>query len=225
MNDYEKGLKMEWYINKGAKACVICEKTFAEEEVYLSALYDENNTFTRKDFCVECWDKKPARTCPNRYRRVGTRPRQNDVGLTKGACTTSSFRRVDGRAGGDDGDIFSYWKTKVPKKTETVQRYAYIDVFYDLFNKLENENEVSRVNFRYVLSLYLMRKKILKLRTTHKSNGNEFLTLHDVKEGKDTEVLKPQLSNEEVLAVTDEIGKLVNYSPQISAIRADQSLQ
>ncbi len=166
---------MEWYVNKGSKACFLCERTFTEEEVYLSALYDESNTFIRKDFCVECWDKK------------------------------------------DDGDIFSYWKTKIPKKLETVQRYANIDVFYDLFNKLENENDISRVNFRYVLSLYLMRKKILKLKTSHKSNGNEYLVLHNVKEAKDTEVLKPQLSKEEVLSVTDEIGKLVNCAPQVSA--------
>lgn len=166
---------MEWYVNKGSKVCVLCERTFAEEEVYLSALYDEKNAFTRKDFCVECWDKK------------------------------------------GNGNIFSYWKTKVPKKPQTVQRYANIDVFYDLFNKLENENDASRVNFRYVLSLYLMRKKILKLKTSHKSNGNDYLVLHNVKEGKDTEVLKPQLSKEEVLAVTDEIGKLVNCTPQISA--------
>ncbi len=166
---------MEWYVNRGSKVCVLCEKTFVEEEVYLSALYDENNAFTRKDFCVECWDKK------------------------------------------GEGDFFSYWKAKVPKKPETVQRYATIDVFYDLFNKLENEKDVSRVNFRYVLSLYLMRKKVLKLKTSHKSNGNEYLVLHNVKEGKDTEVLKPQLSKEEVLAVTDEIGKLVNCTSQISA--------
>ncbi len=166
---------MEWHINKGSRVCVLCERTFAEEDVYLSALYDENNAFIRKDFCVECWDKKGER------------------------------------------DIFSYWKTKVPKKQETVQRYANIDVFYDLFNKLELENDVSRVNFRYVLSLYLMRKKVLKLKTSHKSNGNEYLVLHNVKEGKDTEVLKPQLSKEEVLAVTDEIGKLVNCTPKISA--------
>ena len=86
-----------------------------------------------------------------------------------------------------------------------------------MFNKLENENDVSRVNFRYVLSLYLMRKKVLKLKTSHKSNGNEYLVLRNVKEDKDTEVLKPQLSKEEVLAVTDEIGKLVNCAPQISA--------
>ena len=165
---------MEWSINKGAHICFICDKTFPEEEVYLSALYDENNTFVRKDFCIECWDKK------------------------------------------DNDNIFSYWKTKIPKKPEKVERYARIDVFYDLFNKLENEKDLSRINFRYVLSLYLMRKKVLKLITTRKSNDDEYLVLHNVKEGNDTEVLKPQLSKEEVLAVTDEIGKLVNCTPQIS---------
>ncbi len=165
---------MEWSINKGSHICFLCEKTFQEEEVYLSALYDENNIFFRKDFCVECWDKK------------------------------------------DNENSFSYWKTKILKKPEKVERYARIDVFYDLFNKLENEEDLSRVNFRYVLSLYLMRKKVLKLITTHKSGDNEYLVLHNVKEGIDTEVLKPRLSKEEVLAVTDEIGKLVNCTPQIN---------
>lgn len=159
---------MEWSINKGSHVCFLCEKTFPEEEVYLSGLYDENNTFVRKDFCVECWDKK------------------------------------------DSKNIFSYWKTKIAKKPEKVEKYARIDVFLDLFNKLENEKDLSRVNFRYVLSLYLLRKKVLKLVTTHKTNDNEYLVLHNVKEGNDTEVIKPQLSKEEVLAVTDEIGELVN---------------
>lgn len=165
---------MEWYVNRGSKTCFLCEKTFPEEEVYFSALFDENNSFMRKDFCIECWDKK------------------------------------------GDADVFSYWKTKVPKKIETVQKYANIDVFYDLFNKLENENELTRINFRYVLSLYLMRKKILKLISSRKSNGNEYLVLLNVKESKETEVLKPRLTKEEVLSVTDEIGKLVNCSPKIS---------
>ena len=165
---------MEWSINKGSHACFLCEKKFPEEEVYLSALYDENNIFLRKDFCVECWDKE---------------------------CNEN---------------IFSYWKTKISKKPEKVERFATIDVFCDLFNKLENEKDLSRVNFRYVLSLYLMRKKVLKLITTHKSNDNEYLVLHNVKEAVDTEVLKPRLSEEEVLAVTDEIGKLVNCTPQIN---------
>ncbi len=166
---------MEWSVNRGSKICFLCERMFLEEEVYFSALYDEKNTFIRKDFCVECWGQK-----------------------------------------GDAG-AFSYWKTKVPKKAETVQMYASIDVFYDLFNKMENEDDLSRINFRYVLSIYLMRKKILKLISSHKSNGNEYLVLLNVKEGKETEVLKPLLTKEEVMSVTDEIGKLVNCSPKVSA--------
>ena len=165
---------MEWSINRGSHVCYLCEKTFPEEEVYLSALYDENNEFLRKDFCDECWDKRDSENC------------------------------------------FSHWKTKISKKPEKVERYAKIDVFYDLFNKLENEKDLSRVNFRYVLSLYLMRKKVLKLKSSHKSNENEYLVLYNVREDNDTEVLNPKLNEEEVLAVTDEIGKLVNYTPQVS---------
>jgi len=165
---------VEWSINRGSHVCYLCEKTFPEEEVYLSALYDENNEFLRKDFCDECWDKRDSENC------------------------------------------FSHWKTKISKKPEKVERYAKIDVFYDLFNKLENEKDLSRVNFRYVLSLYLMRKKVLKLKSSHKSNENEYLVLYNVREDNDTEVLNPKLNEEEVLAVTDEIGKLVNYTPQVS---------
>ena len=65
--------------------------------------------------------------------------------------------------------------------------------------------------------LYLMRKKILKLMSSHKANGNEYLVLLNVKESKETEVLKPRLTKEEVLSVTDEIGKLVNCSSKISS--------
>jgi hypothetical protein len=165
---------VDWSINRGSHVCSLCEKPFPEEEVYLSALYDENNEFLRRDFCVECWDK-----------------RENE-------------------------NSFSYWRTKISKKPEKMEKYAKVDVFYDLFSKLENEKDLSRINFRYVLSLYLLRKKVLKLITTRKSNDDEYLVLHNVKEGNDTEVLKPQLSKEEVLAVTDEIGKLVNCTPQIN---------
>jgi hypothetical protein len=164
---------MEWYINKGAKNCSSCERVFKEEEEYFSALYDKDNDFARRDFCLECWDKAKA------------------------------------------GELFSCWKTKVPKISDTVQRHADINVFYDLFLRLENESASSSVNFRYVLSLYLMRKKYLKLKTTNKTNGSEILIFQNLKEGKEAKVFKPHLGREEMLAVTEEIGKLLNCTPQV----------
>ncbi len=164
---------MEWQINRSAKSCIYCNKGFNEEEEYFSALYDKDDVFTRRDFCIECWSR------------------------TK------------------DEERFSYWKTKVQKKPEKIQRYANIDIFYDLFLRTENENNLSSVNFRYVLSLYLMRKKILKLKTINKSNGEETLVFQNLKEDKETKVSNPQLGKDEITAVTEEIGKLVDCKPQV----------
>jgi hypothetical protein len=164
---------MEWYISKGAINCSGCEMVFKEEEEYFSALYDRDNDFIRRDFCLECWDNVKT------------------------------------------DEVFSYWKTKVQTASITVQKHADINVFYDLFLRLENESTFSSINFRYVLSLYLMRKKILKLKTTHRTNGSEILVFQNFKEGNEAKVFKPRLGREEILAVTEEIGKLLNCTPQI----------
>lgn len=163
---------MEWSIDRSAKSCTQCSRSFKEEEEYFSALYDKDDVFIRSDFCIVCWGQDK------------------------------------------DKGAFSYWKTKVQKKIDNVQRYANTDVFYALFSKTENESNPSSINFRYVLSLYLMRKKILKLKTVDKSNGNETLIYQNLKEAKEEKVLKPQLGKEEIMTVTEEIGKLVNCTPQ-----------
>lgn len=112
-------------------------------------------------------------------------------------------------------DFFSYWKTRVQKATDTVKQHASTSVFYDLFLRLESESNPSSVNFRYVLSLYLMRKKILRLKDTHRTNGSEILIYQNLKEGREAKVLKPQLGREEILTIAEEIGKLLNCTPQI----------
>ncbi len=48
---------MEWEIKKGSNGCLLCNKELSEGEEYYSALFDENKTFIRKDFCALCWDK------------------------------------------------------------------------------------------------------------------------------------------------------------------------
>ena len=106
-------------------------------------------------------------------------------------------------------DSFSYWKTKVHKKAEPVRQYANIEVFYDLFVRSENEDNASNKNFRYVLALYLMRKKVLTLKSISRENGEEFLILQKSKEDKETKVFNPRLDQEGILVVKEEIGKLL----------------
>jgi hypothetical protein len=45
----------EWNIAKSERRCTVCDKTFAEEEGYYSAVYDAGAAFERRDFCDGCW--------------------------------------------------------------------------------------------------------------------------------------------------------------------------
>ncbi|HHT9106255.1 MAG TPA: hypothetical protein ACFYD7_10320 [Candidatus Wujingus californicus] len=160
---------MEWKINKSAKGCVVCEKDFCEEEEYFSALFDENNIFTRKDFCLACW--------------------RNNT----------------------EGGHFSFWKTKKPKSDKPARKFINISVLLDMFGRLEGKDESRQKNLRYVLALYLIRKKIFKLRSLSKQNGEEVIIIYYPKEDREFTVTNMYLKEEEIEAITSEMCQLLNY--------------
>ena len=42
-----------------ARTCSVCGREFAPEEHYLSALFEEGERFTRRDYCTGCWQGPP----------------------------------------------------------------------------------------------------------------------------------------------------------------------
>ncbi len=111
---------------------------------------------------------------------------------------------------------FSFWKTHVPKKGE--QRRKVIDnaAIMNLFLRLgENEryqNEPWAKNMRYVLALFLMRKKLLKPRNQGKDDVGDFMELYSKEEDKLFKIYNPRLDEEEVTRLNDEILKLFDPS-------------
>ncbi len=160
---------MEWKINKSSQGCIICSKGFCGEEEYYSALYDENNIFTRKDFCSSCWNKDK------------------------------------------DSGFFSFWKTKVPKKDKPVQKFVNTEILLDMFMRLEGNVETHQKNLRFVLALYLIRKKILKLKSLARQDGEEFIIVYCSKIDREFHVCNPNLQEEEIEVITSEMGQLLNY--------------
>lgn len=148
---------------------MLCNKEFCEDEEYYSALFDESNTFTRKDFCASCWNR--------------------DM----------------------EGGLFSFWKTRVPKKDKPVQKFVNTEIFLDMFMRLEGSNEVHQRNLRYVLALYLIRKKIFKLKSLTRQNGEEFMNVYFSKKDQEFSVFNPNLKDEEIEAITSEMSGLLNY--------------
>lgn len=105
---------------------------------------------------------------------------------------------------------FSFWKTRVPKKDAPARRFVDDEVIVDFFHRLEGHGEPVKRNFRYVLALLLMRKKVLKFKTVRRSDDTEVLVLHDKKLDCDYEVVDPHLSEEQIQQVTEEIGQVLN---------------
>jgi hypothetical protein len=160
---------MEWEIKRSSNGCLLCNKGFAEDEEYYSALFDENDTFIRKDFCTLCWYK------------------------------------------GKESGPFSFWKTKVPKKDRLVQALVNTDILLDMFMRLDGNIESHQRNLRYVLALYLIRKKVLRIKSFKRQNEEEIITLSYPKEDREFEVFNPNLKEEEIEAITSEMNQLLNY--------------
>ncbi|MDE1889996.1 MAG: hypothetical protein KGI30_07040 [Planctomycetota bacterium] len=99
----------------------------------------------------------------------------------------------------------------MPKKDKPTERFINIEIFLDMFIRLEGNNEIYQKNLRYVLALYLIRKKIFKLKSLKRQNGEEIITLYYPKEDREFTVFNPNLKENEIEALTSEMGQLLNY--------------
>ncbi|MCQ4573724.1 MAG: hypothetical protein NOU37_00525 [Candidatus Brocadiales bacterium] len=115
-----------------------------------------------------------------------------------------------------DAPFFSFWKTNVPQKNIPRQKLIDNAAMLNLFLRLgENEkyhDEPWAKNMRYVLALFLMRKKLLKLEKQGSDDLGEFMELYSVEEDKLFKMHTPKLSEEEVMRLNDEIMKLFDPS-------------
>ena len=129
---------------------------------------------------------------------------ENSIFTRKDFCTSCWNK-------GKESGLFSFWKTKVPKKDKPAQAFINIEVLLDMFIRLEGNNETHQRNLRYVLALYLIRKKVFKLKSLGKQDGKEIFTLYYPKEDREFIVDNPSLKEEEIDAITSEMSQLLNY--------------
>lgn len=105
--------------------------------------------------------------------------------------------------------VFSYWKTRVPPADASRKSMVDNEVLLDFFRRLEKETEPARINFRYLLSLMLMRKKILKFEDIERTDDDEFLVLRQVGEEQRHRVKDPRLPKDELEKLKDDLYQLL----------------
>ena len=77
------------------------------------------------------------------------------------------------------------------------------------FERLDEETEQEKVNFRFVLALILMRKKRLKYDSTRVEDNKEIWCLRIVGDKQTVEVINPNLNEEQIGQLSSQIGQIL----------------
>jgi hypothetical protein len=100
---------------------------------------------------------------------------------------------------------FSFWMSKVVAPTANRKPPIDEEMLMDCFQRLDGQGEASRIRFRYVLALLLMRRKLFRFEEVRQEAGQELLILRYNKTGAEYPVVNPCLTEPEMVTVQDEV--------------------
>ena len=106
-------------------------------------------------------------------------------------------------------EVFCFWKTQLPEPQEKQKLLVDDAVLLDIFERLAEADEQAKINFRFVLALILMRKRILKYQQTDLRDGQEFWIMGQVREQTTHEVLNPNLDETQIQEVSEQLSSIL----------------
>ena len=128
-----------------------------------------------------------------------------------------AFRREDFCMGCWQGrhettrDAFSFWRSRVPTPQQAKKRVFVDDaVLIDFFDKLAGATESGKLNFRFVLALMLMRKRLLAYEGSSKDEaGQEVWNMRFKNQPQPVQVVFPSLDEQQIATVTAELSTII----------------
>ncbi len=111
--------------------------------------------------------------------------------------------------GPPDG-AFCHFKSRVPIKKKSKKLLVNNEVIVGFFERLAAETEPVRIQFRFVLALILMRKRLLKYQSTTVEDGAEVWSMTLVKDSSEKRVVNPRLTDEQIEVVSQELSTILH---------------
>lgn len=111
---------------------------------------------------------------------------------------------------GEIADLFSQWHSRVPVKEAKKKLFVDDDLLMNFFQRLEGAEEPAKLNFRFVLALVLMRKRILVYeRSVKDAAGVETWTLRVRGSDQTHEVIDPRLDESKIQEVSEQLSGIL----------------
>ena len=133
--------------------------------------------------------------------------------LFEDEAVESGFRRVDYSLEAWQGvpeNAFCYFKTHVPIREKRRRLLVDNDVLVNFFLRLADETEPLRIQFRFVLALILMRKKILRYDGCAEEAGAEVWQMTLFSDQTEHRVINPRLTEQQIEGVSGQLGSILH---------------
>jgi hypothetical protein len=127
---------------------------------------------------------------------------------------SGKFARQDYAANawpGPPPGALAFWSGKVPPADQKRRLIVDDELLMNCFERLAEETDPNRIQFRYVVGLLLLRRKRLKFDDLRRAGGEEYLQLRCPRTGQMFEVLDPHLAEEDMARVQDEVMKILGW--------------
>lgn len=131
--------------------------------------------------------------------------------------TPEGFARRDYAEGawtGSPEGALCHFKTRMPKKAESRKTFVDDETLINFFVRLADSEDASKLRFRFVLSLILLRKRLLKYEKTVREGGAEYWEMRLMRDKSTHRVYNPVLTDAEIEDLTGQLGSiLAGYIP------------
>ncbi len=126
-----------------------------------------------------------------------------------------SFRREDYCEKSWDGpppDAYCWFRSRVPSRDEKPKKKVFVDdnLLIEFFKRLADDTQLVRQQFRFVLALILMRKRLLKYVQTVTDNEQETWQMRFPKNDDIHDVINPRLQDDEIESVSQQLGMVLH---------------
>jgi len=128
--------------------------------------------------------------------------------------TPTGFERVDVSlakwAEFDRKDIIGFWQTLMPQAEQKKKVFVDDQVLCEIFERLSDTTETAKLNFRFVLGMILMRKRMIIYEMTRTEGDREIWVVRFKGRDDKLDLVNPRLNEQQVLEVTQQLGEILN---------------
>ncbi len=110
----------------------------------------------------------------------------------------------------ENKDVLGVWRMTIPQPEEKKKLLIDDDLLVNFFQRLQGQSDPSKINFRYVLALILMRKKLLNYQGSERNeDGSEIWKMKLRGSENVHEVIDPKMDELMIAEVSASLGEVM----------------